>query len=85
MKFTDKGIEIYTQHCKKKAVKVNGIDHISIHDAINALSIASDSGLADGSIRQVELRVCEELLESMARCFPEEHINVVKDYMSDGC
>lgn len=47
MKFTEKGVELYTQHCKSKAVKINGVDHISIHDAINALSIASDGDLAD--------------------------------------
>jgi hypothetical protein len=70
MKFTDKAIEIYTQHCKKKAVKVNGIDHISIHDAINALSIASDGFLADGSIRQASIEILTKV--SKGELTPEE-------------
>ena len=63
MKFTDKAIEIYTQHCKQKAVKVNGVDHISIHDAINALSIASDGDLADvvGQSEQLPCDRCKKL------------------------
>jgi len=61
-----------------------GIDDPDTYHAINNSRIVIDElEKIQSSRRIIQRQTCKDLLESMEGCYPEYHMDVVKDYMSD--